>query len=310
MEPQWKKLKRGSYAKLTIAVNEDEIETDNVVATKTKSRVCENQVSYQLVNQGESVPLPHSAGQYGAVIVGSRAPFTINQTLIQYGPLAGRLAFVVDPIPDPEDIFPLMRLPVELRYMIFRHLLKSPFVINLIGWLSGQRGFLLASGANTIDSSILSVSKQIYKEGVSILYSMNTFVFEDNRSIVRFLEHIGTLSTTFLRKIAVGKWYIKHGKPLLSALAKLPALQQFILWHPHPSELKNIAKACKGWFDHHSTTEREVDRLIALIRIGRCGYCLGSRYNEEKLHVKCHNKQEGHVEVKEELAGLIDDVIL
>ncbi|PSK56822.1 hypothetical protein B9Z65_6446 [Elsinoe australis] len=310
MAPPRKRLKRGSYvhrtvAKLAIAPSEEDGEA---VSASTKSNVCENAISYQLNNGGQSMTLSDSEGQYGAVFVGSKAPFTLQKTVIESGPLKGRLAFVVDPIPDPENIFPLLQLPPELRQMIFREVLVSKHLIHIAGACFAKHGLWLCSGNPGLNSALLTVNKQIQEEATSMLYSLNAFCFHDTRVAVKFIKHIGT-SAQFLRRIGIeGRWYASHGKELMALLSRM-SIREFVLLNPYGFELKAVAKSCKAWFKYRNDTEEEVDRLLSLIYIGRCEYCFDGR-RATRLRIKCPFKRIEHLPLKKELGELIDDEIL
>lgn len=78
------------------------------------------------------------------------------------------------------DVQMLLRLPIELRFMIYRHLLLAlePISLELINpframpiWYEGRQVY----SSMPLDTALLLVNTQIHAEAAVVLYSENTF---------------------------------------------------------------------------------------------------------------------------------------
>ena len=108
------------------------------------------------------------------------------------------------PRPDPataiKDCLLFSMLPLEVRRLIYKHLLVSTDVItkshNLISWsqspLMNDRARIL-----DIDAVLIRTCRQIYNETMPILYGENIFIFERADEVSAFRDH-GRLGGTFL----------------------------------------------------------------------------------------------------------------
>lgn len=87
----------------------------------------------------------------------------------------------------------LLMLPVELRWMVYRHTLIAPKPISLDlmeyadvmpVWYEGRQVY----SSEPLDTALLLVNKQIYAEAVKVLYPENTFRFCDTSELGHYVD--------------------------------------------------------------------------------------------------------------------------
>ncbi len=105
--------------------------------------------------------------------------------------------------------FPILRLPLELRIMVYKFALTFPceggrWTVRRIHQFSGQVNGRSVPAANPTEIlALLSVSRQIYEEAVGIFYSENSFEFHSLSVLWSFLSGIGKKRRKFLRNLAL-----------------------------------------------------------------------------------------------------------
>lgn len=135
------------------------------------------------------------------------------------------------PLPK-RKIFPFLDLPAEIRNTIYDYVLYEPSGINFVGTYRKMRRvaarisaeYLLNAGGRiyspmsqqAIDNangdhiplvpSLLAVNKQIYNEGIDILYG-NQLIFADSLALYSFLINLGPVRAQHLRKIRILGWH-------------------------------------------------------------------------------------------------------
>ncbi|KAJ4359367.1 hypothetical protein N0V95_002197 [Ascochyta clinopodiicola] len=131
-------------------------------------------------------------------------------------------------------IFPFLKLPAEIRNMIYAYALTDPSGINFVAIHRNKRRCVervsqkaLSSVSHfrspyqssrindriddtndlpkTLVPSLLAVSKQIHQEGADILYS-NELVFADSVALYAFMINLGPGSASHLRLIRLNGW--------------------------------------------------------------------------------------------------------
>ena len=130
-------------------------------------------------------------------------------------------------------IFPFMKLPAEIRNMIYTYTLTDASGINLVAIFKHRRRAVERISAeaqfniggdqyysiNRINDdvrakyeeptalvpSLLAVSKQIHQEGRDILYA-NEFIFADTFALYSFMINLGPAGATYLKKLRLMGW--------------------------------------------------------------------------------------------------------
>ncbi|KAH6623540.1 hypothetical protein F5144DRAFT_365342 [Chaetomium tenue] len=106
--------------------------------------------------------------------------------------------------------FPFLDLPGEVRNVIYEALLvmPSPIPIQYDGFLEK----LLTQSSPRPCVALLCANKQIRYEAGSILYMDNTFKLQNYTSsppsLSRFLDCIGSVNASYLKKLAVDFLYV------------------------------------------------------------------------------------------------------
>jgi hypothetical protein len=142
-------------------------------------------------------------------------------------------------------IFQFLELPAEIRNIIYNYTLSDPSGINFISTYRHKRRAVTRmpveytettngtrrqiheyvadstrnddNNNNRVDPvaplvpSLLAVNKQIYKEGIDILYS-NEFVFADSCALYTFLVNIGPQGAQRLKKLRILGWHYGRTK--------------------------------------------------------------------------------------------------
>ncbi|KAI5200336.1 hypothetical protein E4T39_05777 [Aureobasidium subglaciale] len=177
----------------------------------------------------------------------SKKPFSFEPVLMESGPYAGRHVLVLQPEPDEHEIFPFLKLPAEIRNMIYSLVLERPgYRIRFYGKHSGvintmwlrDDGSWLPTSKNPYSSSLMRVNKQINVESTPYLFSRHTFEFSDSTMLQRFLEYIGPERVQSLVAVSVKRQFrtsLKKAYQLLSpavCLTKLK-LSSWYCYHYH-----------------------------------------------------------------------------
>ncbi|KAF2799288.1 hypothetical protein K505DRAFT_389735 [Melanomma pulvis-pyrius CBS 109.77] len=111
---------------------------------------------------------------------------------------------------DQRAVFPLMKLPGELRNLFYRHALVLRRPIDFWPMLPDDsagmtRCTVIEEDLKQISGNLLRVSRQVHKETVGVLYGYNRFRFSHYGSwtiLTGFLSHINT-NCQFLTSISV-----------------------------------------------------------------------------------------------------------
>ncbi len=104
--------------------------------------------------------------------------------------------------------FPILRLPLELRLMVYKFALTFPcdgvrWTVRGLHRFSGQVNGRFVPEADPKELlALLSVSRQIYNEAMGIFYSENSFEFSSLSILWSFLSGIGKKKRKFLRHLA------------------------------------------------------------------------------------------------------------
>lgn len=123
-----------------------------------------------------------------------------------------------------------MQLPAEIRNIIYGYALTDPNGINLIATIEHRRRKTARISATLQENvsglyykskdedeitqegrpvplvpALLAVSKQIYQEGIDVLYS-NEFIFSDSFALYSFMINMGTAGAKHMKKIKLRGW--------------------------------------------------------------------------------------------------------
>ena len=170
------------------------------------------------------------------------APLRESQAL-RLTNLLQKRAVAISSRPLPKrKIFPFLKLPAEIRNIIYEYTLTDPSGINLVGVFKHKRRNVerisaklqasLAEGSSWSDAhrmnnsirnnqeeepaplvtSLLAVNKQIHQEGVDILYGKNEFIFTDSFALYNFMINLGPSRSKSLRTLRILGWL--HGRAM------------------------------------------------------------------------------------------------
>ena len=157
--------------------------------------------------------------------------------------------------------FPFMKLPGELRNMIYKLCLKKHQIVKF-GKKVSDVGDSSKSDSDVFTPNLLRVNHQIYNEAHAILYGANTFDFKQGSVFPEFFAMIGR-EVAGLRKIRLRhEDYLtterKYGTvPFAEACKRLheaPNLEELIIYCKHYSREKTedlanyLFKNLRGWF--------------------------------------------------------------
>ncbi|KAN0074388.1 hypothetical protein V8E54_008325 [Elaphomyces granulatus] len=96
------------------------------------------------------------------------------------------------PVQDPDAPFPLMKLPIELRFEVYRKLLVSNRDVCMVAPPPESEYYFYDFGyystrPNRLNPAILQTCPQVYHEAIAVLYGENKFRIQqtdkDNRNI-------------------------------------------------------------------------------------------------------------------------------
>ncbi|KAI5241701.1 hypothetical protein E4T47_05787 [Aureobasidium subglaciale] len=246
----------------------------------------------------------------------SKKPFSMEPVLMTSGPYAGRHVLVLQPEPDEHEVFPFLRLPAEIRNMIYSLVLERPgHKLYIYGKNSGVINtlWLRDDGVPRVQqhysSSLMRVNKQINVESTPYLFSRHTFDFSDSTMMQKFLEHIGPERIQSLVAVHVQKQYrttMRKAYQLLSPAVSLSELKLFCSpyqYHPYntaflwPNALLPLVQA---WCTEVDRSREDVMSIISMPGAVR-GFCdqHGSFCNKQ-LAV-CVQKESAYDEFYKEL---------
>nr|POF06921.1 hypothetical protein CFP56_31545 [Quercus suber] len=130
-----------------------------------------------------------------------------------------------------EKPFPFLKLPLELRYMIYGHALTDYEVAlcakhksyrrtvthwNIEDWELNYHGYVTDAKRGQVEPpkhfapSLLATNKQIHDEGVFFLYNQR-FVFQDLYALHSFLAEIGPRNCRFVTDVTIKTWGFGRG---------------------------------------------------------------------------------------------------
>ncbi|KEQ95100.1 hypothetical protein AUEXF2481DRAFT_234920 [Aureobasidium subglaciale EXF-2481] len=211
----------------------------------------------------------------------------MEPVLMTSGPYAGRHVLVLQPEPDEHEVFPFLRLPAEIRNMIYSLVLERPgHKLYIYGKNSGVINtlWLRDDGAPRVQqhysSSLMRVNKQINVESIPYLFSRHTFDFSDSTMMQKFLEHIGPERIQSLVAVHVQKQFrttMRKAYQLLSPAVSLSELKLFSsLYHPYyntaflwPNALLPLVQA---WCTEGGRSREDVMSIISMPGAVR-GFC-------------------------------------
>ncbi|TKX26940.1 hypothetical protein C1H76_0694 [Elsinoe australis] len=220
-----------------------------------------------------------------SIFVASRNPFTVEKTMLTSGPFKGRTALILDPEPFEKDIFPFLKLPAEVRTIIYRYLLVSHSKIAISNAKNRSGGVQTVYQLLDWHSAILFANKMIRNEALPIAFGQNIFAFERSSHLIKFLELVIPASA-HLRRIFIVEFCTSSAAKALRMLGQCPNITELIV----PREelgTRSFAKDCAAWFRGQNLivaaarqsgqTQRALDRFLKIIATTRtCPRCVSS----------------------------------
>lgn len=131
--------------------------------------------------------------------------------------------------------FPFLKLPLELRNMVYRELLIMPGTLEIIKPWSSDPVVLLVNRIQVASIAIanqcavfmvLRVSKQISREAIPIYFGCNKFVAMDTDMLAQLLCHIGPEACNAIREISIQYKLGKHACKAFKLLAQCGGLRK------------------------------------------------------------------------------------
>ncbi|KAF2157922.1 hypothetical protein K461DRAFT_274165 [Myriangium duriaei CBS 260.36] len=207
------------------------------------------------------------SGPLRGILLGSTQPFSIEKAVIEHGPYKGRFAFFIDPVPLPNNIFPFLKLPVELRMMIYEYVLHHPKIIYI---RNGSRAAScpVEHGIKGVNLSLLAVSKQIRAETAPLFFSANQFVFYSTTTAVEFLRLVGQDNVRWLRRMAIWfYWYVTTGTEMMQRLVNTDLIVLYIFFGGHESD--KIVRSMSPWITAQGDRNIACSRLRKILSVRR-----------------------------------------
>ncbi len=113
--------------------------------------------------------------------------------------LALGLNYIKRPVrPARQDHFPLMRLPPELRNIVYRHIFVSP---NGIGAAAIAAPQFFRAARSFVNRNFLLTCRQVYRESAHIFYCENLFAFAYVGAFLTFLKCLSMEQRQLLTKL-------------------------------------------------------------------------------------------------------------
>ncbi|KAI4933027.1 hypothetical protein J4E85_003430 [Alternaria conjuncta] len=225
-------------------------------------------------------------------------------------PQAKKRAVATSSRPLPKrKIFPFLKLPAEIRNIIYEYTLTDPSGINLVGVFKHKRRNVerisaklqaeLSEGSSWSDAqrmnngirraqeesaplvtSLLAVSKQIHQEGVDILYGKNEFIFTDSFALYNFMINLGPNRSKSLRTLRILGWL--HGRAMkaynhscFAALVWATNITAFhidsqIGWHRASKYgAEQLYRDAFPWMEAVGMARGKVDAVVDIIKLGQ-----------------------------------------
>jgi hypothetical protein len=197
-----------------------------------------------------------------------------------------------------------MELPAEIRNIIYTYALTDPSGINFVATFKHRRRTVERISAQCMEQvaggyrrysnirvndvvraqqeeptslvpSLLAVSKQIYSEGLDILYS-NEFVFADSFAMYAFLINLGPARAKHLKTLRLLEW--GHGRAMKaynhSCFAVLVWATNMTAFHidAHMYTVKHgsqqLYRDAFPWLEAIGSAKGKADAAVELLHIG------------------------------------------
>ncbi|KAF2218822.1 hypothetical protein BDZ85DRAFT_64529 [Elsinoe ampelina] len=255
--------------------SEDRYQCEAVFTGSSRSPLCNNIFEFQLLKSPAFTDPAEAHNK--SLVIKSNHDFTVDQIAIDFGPYKGRTAVVFNPRPAGQKAFPFMKLPAEVRRMIYRELLVTDMELEF----SGRRGRLCSpEGLDEIHPKILLVSKDIRAEALGIALAENGFSFSTTTHAERFLSSIGA-GVNHITHIAIRQYFYQEtGRRMLRQLPQARNLQYIAL--PGENLPRHFIYYCRKFLEirgvksgtGRSFIRTEVNRLVGMIvlkhKFGQC----------------------------------------
>ncbi|KAG8623149.1 hypothetical protein KVT40_008125 [Elsinoe batatas] len=261
--------------------SQEHLKCEAIFTGSSRSPLCNNVFEFQLLKNPASTNSAEAHNK--SLVIKSNQDFTVDQIAIDFGPYKGRTAVVFNPRPAGQKAFPFMKMPAEVRRMIYRELLVTDMELEF----SGRRGRLCSpEGIDEIHTKILLVSKDIRAEALGIALGENGFSFSTSTQAERFLTSIGA-GVNYITRIAIREYFYQEtGRRMLRQLAQARNLQYLAL--PGDELPEHFYDYCRRFLEirgvkpgkDRSFIRAEIDRLVGMMvlkhNFGQCSATIGA----------------------------------
>ncbi|RAQ46978.1 hypothetical protein AFGD_011252 [Aspergillus flavus] len=164
--------------------------------------------------------------------------------------------------------FPFLRLPFELRFMVYKFVLcfgKITFGERMLtsSVYPNRQGKWLQHNPKNNLLALLAVNHQVYDEARRVLYSLNSFIFEMRNKIPVFLIGIGRDNAALLQSV---RWMVgpQHSENQIGLIKRyLTRTEEEHIWNDEKSYLNFLAMLFKETPDDDFTARHD-HRLVRL----------------------------------------------
>lgn len=212
--------------------------------------------------------------------------------------------------PLPSATFPFLKLPAEIRNMIYSYLLICPTVLGTqyvaagpqVGryWFGEGWNWTLRNAppvkATSIDTAVLSVSREISTEARAILFSQPIHC-RDLQAMYYFARRIGPDNRSLLRDIGVhtlGKsWSAAERRRLFSWLAQVRNVRRLRIAKyaylpypasPEPTSLSDaLLRVTAPFFQEWESGEGRCDTGVEILELGKSNF---AEFLDEMPHAR------------------------
>lgn len=209
------------------------------------------------------------------------------------------------PLPK-RKIFSFLKLPAEIRNVIYTYALTDPHGINFVAVQRNRRRSVERVSQKTLESvsggriyyhpttindrfddaddapmslvpSLLAVNKQIHQEACDILYS-NELVFADPVALYAFMINLGPVSASRLRKIRLNGWgwgrtTKAYNNACFAVLIRATGLEKFridtnISWHSQPKgTAQQLYRDAFPWLEAVGDAKGKFDAALDILEV-------------------------------------------
>lgn len=194
-------------------------------------------------------------------------------------------------VPLPQEHFRLLDLPPEIRTLIYKHLFapsKHYKTVSVFGnFTKTLRGMFMPAKLPIVakeigkrpglNRNVLLVSRQVYQEAVAVFYSSREFRFKSGKTLVIFLDVIGS-QKTYLRHISAwcstGNMLRNKALPMLLAGAEhLTCFDTGAFKDVDAEEVKPVAYFLEPMLDMLFAKEKDFEKVFKVMNFTFPDHC-------------------------------------